>query len=254
VLVGVGVLALARVALAVARRLQHPLVARAVIASAHDHTTIEPGGAVRSVQAADLRMPADRLDAIWTPMHLERLARTYWRFLSRVTFGLIRVVYTPEERFVVLLARPFVLLRFQAPEYLMDGHRGIVRWRIDGGLLVTGPGRGNGYLQIDIRRSEPGPDGWAIAHVEVEVASFYPWVAHALSTWVYRQTQSRIHVLVTHGFLRSLARLDLATSRVGRLADATLPEGTADQLPDPPPDDRPPSEREWARLRSEPRP
>ncbi|MDQ6915028.1 MAG: hypothetical protein M3155_04370 [Actinomycetota bacterium] len=253
-LVAVGVLAVARAGLALARRLKHPLVARAVIASATDHTTIEPNGAVRTVQSADLRMPADRLDAIWTPMHLERLARTYWRFLRRVTLGVIRVSYTPEERFVVLLTRPFVLLRFQAPEYLMDGHRGIVRWRIERGLLVTREGRGKGYLQIDIRRSEPGPDGWAIAHVEVEVANFYPWVARAFSTWAYQQTQSRIHVLVTHGFLRSLARLDLATSRVGRLAQATLPEGTADQLPDPPEDDRPARDREGARLRSAPRP
>jgi hypothetical protein len=31
-------------------------------------------------------------------------------------------------------------------------------------------------------------------------------------------TQSRIHVIITYGFLRSLRRLDLAESRVGRLA------------------------------------
>jgi hypothetical protein len=253
-LVAVGALAVARAGLALARRRQHPLVARAIIASATDHTTIDPNGAVRTVQAADLRMPADRLDAIWNPMHLERLARTYWRFLTRVTLGLIRVSYTPRERFVVLLARPFVLLRFSAPEYLMDGHRGIVRWRIERGLLVAREGRGKGYLQIDIRRSEPGPDGWAIAHVEVEVANFYPRVARTFSTWVYRQTQSRVHVLVTHGFLRSLARLDLATSRVGRLSHATLPEGTADQLPDPPPADRPARDALDERLRSAPRP
>lgn len=254
VLAGIGGLALSRIAVAVVRRARHPPVARAIIASAVDHTTIEPSGPVRSAQAADLRMPADRLEAIWTPMHLERLARTYWRFLPRITLGLIRVSYTPAERFVVLVARPFVLLRFSAPEYLMDGHRGIVRWRIERGLLVTRAGRGQGYLQIDIRRSQPGPDGWAIAHVEVEVANFYPRVARTFSTWFYRQTQSRIHVLVTHAFLRSLARLDLAPSRVGRLRHATLPEASADQLPDPPPDDRPAREALGARLRSAPRP
>src|SRR3712207_7406411 len=47
-----------------------------------------------------------------TPMHLERLARTYWKYLSRVTLGLVRVAYTPAERFVVLVAYPFVLLSF----------------------------------------------------------------------------------------------------------------------------------------------
>jgi hypothetical protein len=254
-LIAAGALALASWGLARRRhRRRHPLIARAVIASEPDHTTIQTSGAVRSTQAADLRLPVERIDAIWTPMHLERLARTYWRFLHRVTLGVIRVSYTPAERFVVLLARPLVLLRFSAPEYLMDSHRGIVRWRIERGLLVTREGRGKGYLQIDIRRSPPGPDGWAIAHVEVEVANFYPRIARALSTWFYQQTQSRIHVLVTHAFLRSLARLDLATSRVGALADATLPEGSYDQLPDPPPDDRPARLREGARLRSAPRP
>ena len=53
---------------------------------------------MRSIQAADLTMPEDELDAIWSPMHLERLARTYWKYLSRVTLGLIRVAYTPTER------------------------------------------------------------------------------------------------------------------------------------------------------------
>jgi hypothetical protein len=36
---------------------------------------------------------------------------------------------------------------------------------------------------------------------------------------VYSHTQSKIHVLVTHGFLRSLARLELEESAVGRFAD-----------------------------------
>ena len=42
------------------------------------------------------------------------------------------------------------------------------------------------------------------------------------STWltgfVYSHTQSKIHVIVTHGFLRSLARLELEESAVGRFA------------------------------------
>ena len=46
--------------------------------------------------------------------------------------------------------------------------------------------------------------------------SFYPAIANALSNRLYASTQSSIHVLVTHGFLRSLARLDLAQSRTGR--------------------------------------
>jgi hypothetical protein len=194
--------------------------ASARIVSERDCTVIDPSGAVRSTQAAELTLPAAALEALWSPAQLERLARTYWRFLTRATLGLVRVDYSGERRTVVLLRRPLRLLRFQAPEYRLDGHRGVVRWRIEDGLLVARRGHhGDGYLQIAVERCE-GSDGAAnaTAHVEVEVANFYPSIARRLSTPVYRITQSRIHVLVTHGFLRSLARLDLAESRVGHFS------------------------------------
>ena len=35
--------------------------------------------------------------------------------------------------------------------------------------------------------------------------------------WLYRFTQLRVHVMVTHGFLKSLGNLRLQRSRVGRL-------------------------------------
>ena len=194
-------------------------VGETVIAGLHDDTRIDAAGRVSSIQSADVVMPTAALDAIWTPLHLERLARTYWRFLSRCTLGLIRVDYTDAERYVVLLRRPFVLLAFHEPEYELDGDRGIVRWRIERGVLVAPPGlEGDGFLEIDVRRA-PGPSaGKADLHVEVEVANFYPRIAWSLTRWLYQVTQSRIHVLVTYGFLRSLARLDLAESRVGRFA------------------------------------
>ena len=52
------------------------------------------------------------------------------------------------------------------------------------------------------------------------MANFYPAIAAGFSMPVYEVTQSAIHVLVTHAFLRSLADLDLAKSKVGRFADA----------------------------------
>ena len=52
----------------------------------------------------------------------------------------------------------------------------------------------------------------------MEVANFYPAIAAGFSTPVYEMTQSALHVLVTHAFLRSLARLDLAQSRIGVLS------------------------------------
>src|SRR5688572_27081179 len=99
-------------------------IAHAVIRDPAQSTVMDERGAVRSIQAADISLPEAELEAIWTPTHLERLARTYWRYLSRSTLGLIRVVYTPSERIVVFIARPLVLLRFHAPEYEMDADHG----------------------------------------------------------------------------------------------------------------------------------
>src|SRR3954452_15659152 len=125
-------------------------VANAVIADPEEHTVMDDEGSVRSVQAANVDLPERELDAIWTPTHLERLARTYWKYLSRVSLGLIRVRYTDDERAVVLLGRPFVLLRFHAPAYELRGDRGVVRWRIKDGVLVAQ--RDRGHLEIDVRR------------------------------------------------------------------------------------------------------
>jgi hypothetical protein len=200
-------------------RIREREVADAVIRDPEEHTAFDERGAVRSIQAAELTMPEAELDAIWTLMHLERLARTYWKYLSRVTLGLIRVAYTPSERYVVLIGRPLVLLRFRAPEYAMDAERGMVRWRIRDGILVASEGHeGDGYLEIDLQRCPASEPGRARLHVEVEIASFYPAIAFRIARWVYANTQSRIHVLVTHGFLRSLAKLELEESAVGRFA------------------------------------
>jgi len=192
--------------------------ARATIADLEDSTSLDRDtGAVRSVQKADLVIERAAVEEIWTPAHLERLARTYWRFLTRVTLGLIRVRYSEQKRSVVLLARPLRLLTFLAPEYEMDPAHGLVRWRIARGLLVSRRGRnGRGYLQIEVRRDAADDADHVRLHVEIEVANFYPSIASRLSRRVYELTQSRIHVIVTHAFLRSLARLDLAESKVGR--------------------------------------
>ena len=189
------------------------------ITALHDDSRIDRKGRVSSIQSADVQMSAAALDAIWTPLHMERLARTYWRFLTRSTLGVIRVEYTDTARYVVFLRRPFVLLAFHEPEYELTADRGIVRWRIDRGVLVAPTGAGtDGFLEIDVRRTPSLTPGEAELHVEVEVANFYPRLALSFTQWFYAVTQSRIHVLVTYGFLRSLARLDLAESHVGTFA------------------------------------
>ena len=212
--------ALSAAVAAVARRRRRAgrLPARAVIVSPRESTMIAQDGSVRSAQSAVLTMAAEDLDRLWSPKSLEDLGRTYWRFLTRVTLGLIRVVYGKDERRVVFLARPLTLLRFDPPEYLMESARGNIRWRIRDGLLVARSGRGCGYLSLDVRRlPAPGP-GQESLRIEVEVANFYPAIASGFSELVYETTQSNIHMVVTHAFLRSLAKLKLAESKVGRFA------------------------------------
>jgi hypothetical protein len=207
----------------------------ATIANLEDRTSEdERTGAVRSIQAADLSLPEAALRELWSPMYLERLARTYWRFLARVTLGLVRVRYTEHERSVVLLFPALKLITFAAPEYELQAAHGIVRWRITSGLLVSRRGRDGGYLQIEVRRltnqaragglvnenpaHPPDCPPPACLHVEIEVAGFYPAIASRLGRRIYGATQSKIHVIITHRFLRSLVRLDLAESQVGRFA------------------------------------
>lgn len=204
------------------QRRHRRLPAHAVIVSPRQSTVVQRDGAVRSVQTAKLTLDAADLERLWTPANLENLARTYWLFLSRVTLHLIRVIYTADSRSVVLLARPLTLLRFDLPEYTLEEDHGAVRWRIRDGLLVARSGHGCGFLSLDVRREPPRAGRHGVKEdllIEVEVANFYPAIAVGLSMPVYEMTQSVVHVLVTHAFLRSLAKLDLARSKVGLLAD-----------------------------------
>jgi hypothetical protein len=174
-------------------------------------------GEVLSVQTADVVMPSAALEELWSAANLERLARTYWRFLSRVTLGLIHVSYSERARAIVLIAPPLTLIRFHPPEYELSADRGVVSWRIAGGMLVAKRRlTAGGSLRIEARRLGIADDGRARLRLEVGVRNFYPSIASRISRRLYDATQSRIHVIVTHAFLRSLVRLDLAESRVRR--------------------------------------
>jgi hypothetical protein len=187
-----------------------------------------PDGSVTTKQQADVTLPRSELDSMWSPEYLERLARTYWRFLTRVSLGLIRVLYTATSRLVVLVAKPFRLITFRAPEYDIESNRGTVTWRVERGLLVAKRGRGYGFLRISVERpSEDDGNELVTVRVSSEVANFYPMLEgsgwyRVIGRVIYRITQYRIHVLVTNAFFRSLARLDLAPSVVGALK---APEG-----------------------------
>jgi hypothetical protein len=175
-------------------------------------------GGVGSRQVAEVTLPRAELERLWTPENLERLARTYWLFLSRFSLGLIRVLYGEDSREVVFLRRPFVLLRFHKPEYELNRDGGTVTWPINRGVLVARHGRGRGFLRLSVRR-EPAPDDSreVTLLISSRVVNFYPTIATRFSRWIYEQTQLRIHVVVTNAFLRSLANLELEESQVGAL-------------------------------------
>jgi hypothetical protein len=189
-------------------------------------------GAVGSRQVAEVTLPRAELERIWSPEHLERLARTYWRFLSRFSLGLLRVLYGEDSREVVFLTRPFVLLRFRKPEYRIDADGGTVTWPIKRGVLVARHGRGRGFLRLSVRRrpDDGGSDEVTLV-VTSEVVNFYPTIATRFSRWIYEQTQLRIHVIVTHAFLRSLANLELEPSRVGALRAPAPPTDAEAERP-----------------------
>ena len=178
-------------------------------------------GAVGSKQLAEVTLPRAELEKIWSPVYLERLARTYWSFLSRFSLGLIRVLYTEDARDVVFLRRPFVLLRFHKPQYHFNSDGGTVTWPINRGVLVARRGRGRGFLRLSVHR-KPADDkaGEVTVVVSSEVVNFYPTLATRFGRLLYEQTQLRIHIVVTHAFLRSLANLELEPSRVGALRAA----------------------------------
>ena len=184
---------------------------------------VTANGPLRSVQEAELAMTAERLDELWTPANLERFARGYWRYLNRISLGLLRIAYSGASRSVVLVwrrLRPSALPRAAVrhgprvrPGHLADRARrpGFPQW--------PGP-------RIPaLRRATPGagPDGEGRIRVRAVVANFYPFLRGSgrvarLGSFVYSQTQLRIHVLVTRGYLRSLERGELPPLRPERAA------------------------------------
>jgi hypothetical protein len=181
-------------------------------------------GSVTTRQEAEVTLPREALERMWTVENLENLARTYWAFLIRISHGLLKIRYRSDSREIVAFGF-IVLLRFHKPDYEANSCRGCVTWRIHEGLLVAPGGRDKGHLRICVERPEDlnGDDGVTVK-VICEVGAFVPMLTfpglRALSgfgRWLYRQTQLRIHVIITQAFLRSLGNLELEQSQVGAL-------------------------------------
>lgn len=217
---------------------------RVRIAGLGDDTGRDPSsGAVHSIQTATITTPTARLDAIWNPQHLERFARAYWQYMERFSLNLIRVHYDDDGRYVCVLHRRLCVLGFGVPEYEFARDRGIVRWPIRGGLLAQRD-RDQGFLELEVHRYDDEPDraGEPMTRVEVEleVAHFHPTMSSGLAYWIYKHTQSRYHVLLAYGFIRSLGRAELPESAVGRFAN-WIAEDMAVPVEEPDPVDAPAS-------------
>jgi hypothetical protein len=181
-------------------------------------------GSVTTRQEAEVTVPRDALERLWTAENLENLARTYWAFLIRFFRGLMKIRYGTDCREIVALGF-IVLLRFHKPEYVTESNRGCVTWRINKGFLVAPGGRNKGHLRICVERPDDlNGDGEVTVIVSSEVGAFVPMLSFpglrsvtGLGRWFYKQTQLRIHVIVTHAFLKSLGNLELEESHVGSL-------------------------------------
>jgi hypothetical protein len=171
-------------------------------------------GAVESLQGAELQLRKP-LPEVLDSNFLNRAAREYWRLIARFTLGLIRVTSDASDQCVVLVARPFVLLRFHPPEFELREGGGSVTWRIKHGILVSRNGRDRGFLRLSVAQTNrTDRDGGTPVRVQMEVRNFYPWLRGSgafarVGVWIYAQTQQRIHGFVTRAFLRRLARTAL---------------------------------------------
>ena len=183
-------------------------------------------GPVACAQSARVTVDHELFERIWAPSSLELLARSYWRFLRRRSLGAIRVSYGPDSREIHLFSRRLTLLRFHAPRFRTGDDFGEVEWPIDRGLLVASEGEGKGFLKMRVTHgAEDRQEGTEAFTVTSEVANFYPWIRGSgwfarLGTWLYSQTQFRVHVWITKGFLRSLGDLPAEVIRKGEDPEA----------------------------------
>lgn len=174
-------------------------------------------GPAASIHEATLWVPAEAVTMLLTTDFLERLASAYRRFLGQVSGGLLRIRCEPEfESLVLLLPRPS-LLRLRTPVYVEGPDWVEVRWSIERGLLVASVGRDRGSLRIRLMRPATAANAEG-ANVPVsalmEVEGYYPRIRGnggfaSVRTWLYTQTQARIHTRVMRGFLRTISQLEL---------------------------------------------
>ena len=136
--------------------------------------------------------PADELDAIWSPMHLERLARTYWRYLSRVTLGpdprrlhRDRARRRPPHAPVRAAALP------RRPSTSSDADRGDRALAHPRRAARRRAAATHGYLEIDVRRCPSEEPGYGARPRRGRGRELLPRDRDRLDALVLRATPSR---------------------------------------------------------------
>jgi hypothetical protein len=139
-----------------------------------------PDGAIESEQRVDLARPVVEFSAAGA----ERLGRSYWREVSRLTGSLVR----PRERGGALELRLLggpVLLRFDRPTIDATASRAFCSYPIAGGLLTR---RAGGELSFE----------QTAGALSSTVRGFFPRVVH------YDRLQGRAHVAISRRYFRRL--------------------------------------------------
>lgn len=127
------------------------------------------------------------------------LGERYWREIRRCTLGLVRA-RRRGARIELVVVGAVPLLRFGAPETVVEPDLVTCRFPIEGGILASRPG---GSLAIT-QRSRPAPE------LSLAVSGYEPRLegpaGDRIGRALYRGLQERAHVAVSRRFLESTAR------------------------------------------------
>jgi hypothetical protein len=181
------------------------------VRSQREETLLEPGQAVRSLQSAELVVPADALEQCWSDAGVSCLARNYWLPLARRTLHLLRLIRSARGARLVLGVAPFALIRFGSPRTMLGREVAEVSWPITGGPLVSSATASRGTLRITARREDLAVSGETALTVTVLVEGFQPRLRGTghlprIRTALYRNTQLRIHAWQSRAFFSALSR------------------------------------------------
>lgn len=138
-------------------------------------------GAIESEQRVALARPVVEFSAVGA----ERLGRTYWREVQRLTGSLVRVRERDGAVELRLVGRGPVLLRFGRVTVEATGARAACSYPITGGLLARRPAG-----EISFEQTQ--------GSLRSTIRGFFPRVAF------YERLQGRAHVAVSRRYFRRL--------------------------------------------------